>query len=61
MDGIQSLDTWNTIASADAFEVRNISKVSISQKNDINLRILYDKTNSMEDKYLREQFSIGWF
>ena len=46
-------------ASADAFEVRNISKVFISQKNDINLRILYDKTNSMEDKYLREQFSIG--
>ena len=30
-----------------------------SQKNEINLRILYDKTNSMEDKYLREQFSIG--
>ena len=46
-------------ASADAFEVTNISKVFISQKNDINLRILYDKTNSMEDKYLREQFSIG--
>ena len=45
-------------ASADAFEVRNISKVLVSQKNDINLRILYDKTNSMEDKYLREQFSI---
>ena len=45
-------------ASADAFEVKNISKVFISQKNDINLRILYDKTNSMEDKYLREQFSI---
>ena len=45
-------------ASADAFEVKNISKVSISQKNDINLRILYDKTNSMEDKYLKEQFSI---
>ena len=41
-------------ASADAFEVKNISKVFISQKNDINLRILYDKTNSMEDKYLKE-------
>ena len=46
-------------ASADAFEVKNITKVSISQKHDINLRILYDKTNSMEDKYLKEQFSIG--
>ena len=46
-------------ASADAFDVKNITKVFISQKNDINLRILYDKTNSMEDKYLKEQFSIG--
>ena len=46
-------------ASADAFEVKDISKVFISQKHDINLRILYDKTNSMEDKYLKEQFSIG--
>ena len=46
-------------ASADAFEVKNISKVVISQKNDINLRILYDKTNSMGDKYLKDQFSIG--
>ena len=45
-------------ASADAFEVRDIAKVSVSQKNNINLRILYDKTNSMEDKYLKEQFSI---
>ena len=45
-------------ASADAFEVRDIVKVSVSQKNNINLRILYDKTNSMEDKYLKEQFSI---
>ena len=48
-------------ASADAFEVRDIAKVSVSQKNNINLRILYDKTNSMEDKYLKEQFSIDWY
>ena len=46
-------------ASADSKEVKNIEKVFISQRNDIDLRILYDKTNSMEDKYLREQFSIG--
>jgi len=46
-------------ASADAKEVKNIEKVFISQRNDIDLRILYDKTNSMEDKYLKEQFSIG--
>ena len=46
-------------ASADAKEVKNIKKVFISQKHNVNLRILYDKTNSMEDKYLKEQFSIG--
>ena len=46
-------------ASADSKEVKNIEKVLISQRNDIDLRILYDKTNSMEDKYLKEQFSIG--
>ena len=46
-------------ASADAKEVKNIEKVLISQRNDIDLKILYDKTNSMEDKYLKEQFSIG--
>ena len=45
-------------ASADATEVKNIKKVFVSQRPDINLRILYDKTNSMEDKYLKEQFSM---
>ena len=46
-------------ASADSKEVKNLEKVLISQRNDIGLKILYDKTNSMEDKYLKEQFSIG--
>ena len=45
-------------ASADAREVKNIKKVLVSQRPDINLRVLYDKTNSMEDKYLKEQFSM---
>jgi len=45
-------------ASADAKEVKNIKKVFISQRPDISLRILYDRTNSMEDKYLKEQFSM---
>ena len=45
-------------ASADATEVKNIKTVFVSQRPDINLRILYDKTNSMEDKYLKEQFSM---
>ena len=46
-------------ASADSREVKNVTKVIISQRNDINLRIMHDQTNSMEDRYLREQFSIG--
>ena len=46
-------------ASADAKEVKNIKQVFVSQKHNIDLRILYDKTNGMEDKYLKEQFSIG--
>ena len=45
-------------ASADAREVKNIKRVLVSQRPDINLRVLYDKTNSMEDKYLKEQFSM---
>ena len=46
-------------ASADAKEVKNITKVYVSQRHDIDLKILYDKNNNMEDKYLKEQFSIG--
>ncbi|MDB9915880.1 NAD kinase [Alphaproteobacteria bacterium] len=46
-------------ASADSKEVKNIEKVFVSQRHDIDLKILYDKTNNMEDKYLKEQFSIG--
>ena len=46
-------------ASADAKEVKNIKQLFVSQKHNIDLRILYDKTNGMEDKYLKEQFSIG--
>ena len=46
-------------ASADAKEVKNIKQVFVSQKHNIDLRILYDRTNGMEDKYLKEQFSIG--
>ena len=46
-------------ASADSREVKNVTKVKIYQRNDINLRIMYDQNNSMEDRYLREQFAIG--
>ena len=46
-------------ASADSREVKNVTKVKVYQRNDVNLRIMYDQSNSMEDRYLREQFSIG--
>ena len=46
-------------ASADSREVKNVTKVKIYQRNDTNLRIMYDQGNSMEDRYLREQFAIG--
>ncbi|MDB9800274.1 NAD kinase [Alphaproteobacteria bacterium] len=45
-------------ASADSKEVQNIIKVRIYQRNDINLRIMHDPNNSMEDRYLREQFPL---
>ena len=46
-------------ASADSREVKNITRVKVYQRNDVNLRIMYDQSNSMEDRYLREQFAIG--
>jgi NAD+ kinase len=46
-------------ASADSREVKNVTKVNVYQRNDVNLRIMYDQSNSMEDRYLREQFAIG--
>ena len=46
-------------ASADSREVKNVAKVKVYQRNDVNLRIMYDQSNSMEDRYLREQFAIG--
>ena len=46
-------------ASADSREVKNVTKVKVYQRNDVNLRIMYDLSNSMEDRYLREQFAIG--
>ena len=46
-------------ASADSSEVKNVTKVKVYQRNDVNLRIMYDQSNSMEDRYLREQFAIG--
>ncbi len=43
-------------ASADIIEIRNIVKVCVKQRHDINLKILHDADDNMEHRHLREQF-----
>jgi NAD+ kinase len=43
-------------ASADFFEVRDVKKVTIQERRDANLIVLFDKNNSLEDRILKEQF-----
>ena len=57
--GINNPNLRPVSASADSREVKNVTKVKVYQRNDVNLRIMYDQSNSMEDRYLREQFAIG--
>ena len=57
--GINNPKLLPVSASADSREVKNVTKVKVYQRNDVNLRIMYDQSNSMEDRYLREQFAIG--
>ena len=45
-------------ASADIIEIKNVTKVSVKQRHDINLKILHDADDNMEDRHLREQFLI---
>lgn len=43
-------------ATADAFEVRNVVRVSIRQQHDVALRLLFDLDHSLEERILNEQF-----
>ena len=43
-------------ATADAFEVRNVIRVSVFEDRSISLRLLFDPDHSLEERILNEQF-----
>ncbi|MFK7956735.1 MAG: NAD kinase [Lysobacterales bacterium] len=45
-------------AVADAFEVRDVVEVSITEAKDVTLRMLFDPEHNLEDRILNEQFTI---
>lgn len=45
-------------ATADHFEVRNVRQVSVATAPEIELKLLYDPGHELEDRLLREQFTV---
>jgi NAD+ kinase len=45
-------------ATADHFEVRDVAHVGVAAAPDIELRLLYDPGHELEDRLLREQFTV---
>ncbi len=45
-------------ASADSAEVKDIKKVIIKLRKDINIKLLHDPEDNMENRHLKEQFLI---
>ena len=45
-------------ASADSEEVKNIKKVIIKLRKDINIKLLHDPEDNMENRHLKEQFLL---
>ncbi len=45
-------------ASADIIEIKNVVKVRVHLRQDINLRILHDSNDNLEHRHLKEQFLI---
>ena len=45
-------------ASADSEEVKNIKKVIIKLRKDINIKLLHDPDDNMENRHLKEQFLL---
>lgn len=43
-------------ATADNFEVRNVSRVDVKERRDIAIPVLYDPQHNLEDRILNEQF-----
>ena len=44
-------------ATADAFEVRDVVEVEVSEAQDVMLRMLFDPEHNLEDRILNEQFA----
>jgi NAD+ kinase len=45
-------------ATADHFEVRDVSRVEVASAPEIELRLLYDPGQGLEERLLREQFTV---
>lgn len=45
-------------ATADHFEVRDVSHVTVAAAPEIELRLLYDPGHELEERLLREQFTV---
>lgn len=45
-------------ATADHFEVREVRMVEVAAASDIELRLLYDPGHGLEERLLREQFTV---
>jgi NAD+ kinase len=43
-------------ATADAYEVRNVVRVSVHEARELSLRLLFDQDHSLEERILNEQF-----
>lgn len=57
---IEVLKSWKrpVKAVADNYEVKNISKVSISLDTSRTINLLFDKGHSLEERIMREQFEV---
>jgi NAD+ kinase len=47
-----------TSATADSSEVKNVKEVTIFEDRTINFKILFDPNHSLEERIIREQFSV---
>lgn len=54
---IMESDKRPVSATADSFEVRHVSRVSVFERRDIELTMLFDANKSFEERVLSEQFA----
>jgi NAD+ kinase len=45
-------------ASADSLEVRNVTEVDVREDSDVSLTMLFDPGHALDERILREQFSV---